>query len=96
MHNDSPELVSTRRVVFDRAFTLGADPEIYQPGAYVVETTEQMFGARGHTGLRRTSTVLIVPTPTGSFSRKVSGTDLDQAIAQDAIESTAAHLNRGV
>jgi hypothetical protein len=45
---------------------------------------QQVLEANGHGALRRMSTVLVVPTPTGSFSRQVSGAELDQAIAEDA------------
>jgi hypothetical protein len=45
---------------------------------------QQVWDANGHSALRRMSTTLVVPTPTGSFSRQVSGIELDQAIAQDA------------
>jgi hypothetical protein len=82
--NDDQELYTTKRVTFSRPFTLGAAPEVYPAGAYDVETMQQVWDANGHSALRRMSTTLVVPTPTGSFSRQVSGIELDQAIAQDA------------
>jgi hypothetical protein len=82
--NDNPELYTTKRVTFCRPFTLGSAPEVYPAGAYQVETMQQVLEANGHGALRRMSTVLVVPTPTGSFSRQVSGAELDQAIAEDA------------
>lgn len=82
--DDSPELYSTRQVIFSGPFTLGAAPEVYPAGPYSVETKEQVWEAQGHRALRRVGTVLIVPTPTGTLYREVSGTELDQAIAQDA------------
>lgn len=82
--NDNPELYTTKRVTFSRPFTLGAAPEVYPAGAYQVETMQQVWEAGRHGALRRMSTVLVVPTPTGSFSRQVSGTELNHAIAEDA------------
>jgi hypothetical protein len=88
--DDSPELYTTRRVTFARPFTLGTAPEVYAAGCYEVETKQQVWEASGHSGLRRTSTVLVVPTATGSFSRQVSGIELDRAIAEDAAVGEAS------
>ena len=85
--SDNPELYTTKRVNFSRPFTLGSAPEIYPAGTYEVETMQQVWEGNGHGALRRMSTVLVVPTPTGSFSRQVSGIELDQAIARDAADA---------
>jgi hypothetical protein len=87
--SDDPEVYTTKLVTFSRPFTLGAAPEVYPAGVYQVETKQQVWEASGHSGLRRTSTVLVVPTPTGSFSRQVIGTELDHAIARDAADAKA-------
>lgn len=89
-HEDGFERVTNRRLVFARPFTLGKAPEVYPAGTYEVETREEAWEAQGHRALRRTSTVLVVPTATGTLHRQVSGTELDEAFAQDA-EQVAVH-----
>lgn len=84
--SDNPELYTTKRVNFSRPFTLGSAPEVYPAGAYQVETMQQVLEVNGHGALRRMSTVLIIPTLTGSISRQVSGAELDHAIAQDTAD----------
>ena len=78
------ERYTTRHLVFSRPFTLGSSPEVYPAGTYEVETKQEAWEANGHRALRRMSTVLVVPTPTGTLHREVSGTELDRAFAQDA------------
>jgi hypothetical protein len=85
--DDHPELYSTRNVIFSRPFTLGTAPELYPAGTYAVETKEQVWEAHGHRALHRVGTVLIVPTTTGTLCREVSGADLDEAIALDAVRT---------
>ena len=46
------------------------------------------LGRAAHTAHVRSSTVLIIPTPTGICCREVSGSDLDRALMQD-LESSA-------
>lgn len=79
-----PERYTTRRIVFSRPFTLGKAPEVYPAGIYQVETKDEAIEHAGHTAHVRTGTVLIVPTATGSFSRQVKGSELDEAILRDA------------
>lgn len=73
-----------KRVVFSRPFRLGPEPEVYPAGAYEVETGEEVLQGRGHTAHIRTSTMLIIPTPSGTVHRQISGSDLDKALARDA------------
>ena len=79
-----PERYTSRRVVFANPFTLGKAPEVYPAGTYEVETKELAVDAGGHIAHVRTETVLVVPTATGTFSREVKGSDLDEALARDA------------
>ena len=81
--NNRLERYTTRRVVFTQPFTLGKAPEVYPAGVYEVETKEQPLDAGGHTAHVRTSTVLIVPTASGTYCREVRGRDLDEAILRD-------------
>jgi hypothetical protein len=75
---------TTKRVVFIRPFTLGKAPEVYPAGIYDVEIKEQPLDAGGHTAHVRTSTVLIIPTSSGTRCREVLGNDLDEAVLRDA------------
>jgi hypothetical protein len=85
LHEDQgSERVTSRRLVFTNPFTLGDDAEVYSAGTYEVETTQETLEANGHRALRRTSTILVIPTRTGTVHRAVSGTELDQAFAHDA------------
>ena len=81
------ERYTTRRVVFARPFTLGEAPEVYPAGVYEVETEEQPLELGGRTAHVRTSTVLTVPTASGTYAREVRGGDLDEAILRDAENS---------
>ncbi len=78
------ERYTTRRVVFARPFTVGNAPEVYPPGVYDVETKEHSLEAAGHTAHVRTSTVLIIATHSGTLSREVRGSELDEAVLRDA------------
>lgn len=82
--NDGLERYSTRHVFFARPFTIGKATEVYPAGAYHIETKELAVEAGGHTAHVRTSTVLIIPTSTGTCSREVQGSDLDEALSRDA------------
>lgn len=78
------ERYTTRCVVFASPFTLGKDPEVYPAGTYEVETKEEVVERGGYAAHVRTATMLTIPTATGTVSRPVKGSDLDQAIAGDA------------
>ena len=78
------ERYTTRRVVFTQQFTLGKAPEVYPAGVYEVETKEQPLDMGGHTSHVRTSTVLTIPTGSGTYCREVRGDELDDAILRDA------------
>jgi len=81
---DGLERYSTRRVVFAHPFTLGAAPEIYPAGEYDVETKEQAIERANRVAHVRTSTILIIRTASSTCSREVRGTELDDALVQDA------------
>jgi hypothetical protein len=93
--DDILERYSTRQVVFAHPFTLGSSPEAYPAGSYEVETKVQPIELGGHTALVRTSTVLIIPTPTGTCSRVVSGSELDRALMHDAGGEPSGTLGSG-
>ena len=88
--SDGSERYTTERIVFRNAFTLGAAPEVYAAGVYRVETKKQPVEAGGHTALVRTSTVLVIPTGTGSYCREVRGSELDAAILRDSAQHEAS------
>ena len=78
------ERYNTRRVVFASPFKLGKDAEVYPAGAYVVETKEEAVERGGYAAHVRTATTLVIATATGTSSRQVKGTDLDEALVRDA------------
>ena len=82
-----PERYTTRRVVFAHRFTLGEAPEAYPAGSYEVESREEAVEPGGYTAYVRTATMLIVPTPAGTCSRPVEGSELDDASLRDAERS---------
>lgn len=73
-----------RRVVFRHPFTLGAAAETYPAGSYVVETESCAYEGNEHTANVRTSTVLVLNTPTGTRDVHVNGSDLDAALRADS------------
>jgi hypothetical protein len=75
---------SDQRVVFHREFTLGASRESHPPGPYVIETAEEAYATGGHTAHVRKSTLLIVPTPTGTRSIPINVLELEAALKKDA------------
>jgi hypothetical protein len=79
---------TTRRVVFSSPFSLGASPEVYRAGTYDVETAEDTVAGNEHTAHVRTSTVLIIPTPSGTRHINIRGSDLDAALKEDAERQT--------
>ena len=82
------EFYTKRLLEFARPFVLGSAPEVYPAGTYEVESRHEVLDLNGHGMARRMSTVLVVPTPAGTLHRNVSGTELDNAFAQDAQQST--------
>lgn len=83
LQNNGLERYTTRRVVFNRPFTLGKASEVYPAGVYRVETKEQPMEIGGHTAYVRTGTVLVIPTATGSYCRDVRSHELDEAVSRD-------------
>ena len=81
---EGPEHLATSRVVFVRPFTLGSDPEVFPAGIYDVETAQRTLEVPGMTAYLSTSTVLIIPTPTGFRWLNVLASDLDAAVLRDA------------
>ena len=77
------ERYTTRCVVFHHPFTLGAAAEVYAAGSYDIETNEQTIECAGHVAHVRTSTTLIIRTPTGTCARQVRGSELDYALSLD-------------
>lgn len=82
-----------RHIVFHHPFTLGASPEVYPAGSYVVETENCAYEGNIHTALVRTSTVLVVATPSGTRNVHVNGSDLDAALEADAARQGASDPN---
>ncbi len=84
------ERYTSERVVFRRPFSLGKSPDVYPAGTYEVETKKLPATAAGHTAWIRASTVLVVPTSTGSLCREISGKELDEALLNDSRQSLAS------
>lgn len=82
--SDGLERYTTRRLDFAHPFTLGKAPEVYPAGVYDVETKEQPLDAGGHTAHVRTSTLLTIPTASGTYCREVRASDLEEAVLRDA------------
>jgi hypothetical protein len=82
--DDSTERRTSRKVVFSRPFTIGSSAEVYPAGTYEVETAEAIFEGVEHIAHVRTSTVLIIPTASGTCDRKVLGKELDEALKRDS------------
>lgn len=74
---------SDRTVIFHDQFTLGASAQIFPAGRYVIEDGDCSYEGQGHTGHVRSSTVLVITTPTGTRNVSVNGSDLDSALAAD-------------
>lgn len=87
------ERFTNETLVFQRPFSLGNAPETYPAGSYQIESKLQSIENNGHTAWVRTSTVLVVATATGSFSREVQGSDLDAAIRLDAEQGRTSGLS---
>jgi hypothetical protein len=79
-----PTRYTDREVVFHDQFTLGTSPEIYAAGRYVIETGDRTYEGIAHAAHVRDSTVLIIPTPSGTRSVQVSEADVLAALATDA------------
>ena len=72
------------RVVFTQPFTFGQAPEVYPAGVYEVEIEEQPLEAGAPTAHVGVSTVLTIPTASGTYCREPRGSDLDEAISRNA------------
>lgn len=81
--SEAPERYSSRHIVFGQPFKLGNDPEVYPAGSYEVETAERALEAGTSRAYVRASTTLIIPTRTGTVSRQVRASDLDDALERD-------------
>jgi hypothetical protein len=74
---------SDHKVEFHHEFTLGGAAEVYPPGRYAVESAEEIHEQNGHSARVRTSTVLIVPTPSGTRAVQVNARELEAALETD-------------
>lgn len=74
---------TNERIIFRKPFTLGRSPEVYSAGVYQVETMRVPAEGAWHTAWVRSSTVLVIPTATGSYCHEVRWCDLDEAILRD-------------
>jgi len=86
-------------VVFHSEFTLGSSGDIYPPGDYIIETAETRHSAGGHTAHVHRSTLLIVPTLSGTRAVPVDSGQLEAAMNEDAQgqrpETAAKSLSTG-
>lgn len=82
-----------QRVVFHDPFTLGCSPNLYPAGTYLVETEHCAYEGNEHTAHVRTSTVLVLPTASGTRDLHVSGCELDAALSADAQHENASDPN---
>jgi len=57
---------------------------VYPPGRYVIETAEDSYAAAGHTAHVRKSTLLIVPTASGTRGIPINIRELEDALNEDA------------
>ena len=81
---------SDEQVVFHHEFTLGTSEDVYPPGRYIVETGEDSYAASGHSAHLRKSTLLIVPTESGTRAMPINVRELEAALKEDAERD---HLN---
>lgn len=75
---------SDQQVVFRYEFSLGESEEVYPPGRYVLEAADDSYSASGHTARVRKSTLLIVPTASGTRSIPINVGELESALKKDA------------
>jgi len=78
-----PVQYTDRTVIFHDQFTLGASAQIFPAGRYVIEIGDCSYEGNGHTAHVRSSTVLVITTPTGTRNLRVNESDLDCALAAD-------------
>jgi len=75
---------SDQQAVFHYEFRVGASGDVYPPGRYVIETAEDSYAAAGHTAHVRKSTLLIVPTASGTRGIPINIRELEDALNEDA------------
>ena len=75
---------SDEAVVFRHEFTLGAASEVYPAGRYTIETARDAHDVSGHEAKVRKSTMLIVPTASGTRAVQVQACDVETALRADA------------
>ena len=83
---------SEEHVVFRHEFTLGSSPDVYPPGVYIIEAAETRHSAGGHTAHVHRSTLLIVPTSSGTRAIPIDVRELEFAMKQD-VERPAAETS---
>lgn len=76
---------TTRKTVtFSKPFSLGADPEVFPAGQYVVETDEELLEPLSFTAYRRVATIMNTPSKGGiSRALTIDPADLDAALSRD-------------
>jgi hypothetical protein len=74
---------SSRTVVFTRSFSLPGVEAVQPPGAYTVETDEELLEDLSFQAYRRTATTIRLPSPSGK-------TWLDQMVLVDPLDLEAA------
>src|SRR6476660_2800825 len=75
---------SDQQVVFRQDFSLGLSGEVFPAGRYIVETAEDSYAAGPHAAHVRKSTLLIVPTASGTRAIPINFRELEAALTEDA------------
>ena len=83
---------SDQHVVFRHEFTLGSSGGVYPPGDYIIEVAETRHLAGGHTAHVHRSTLLIVPTSSGTRAIPIGIRELEVAMKHD-VERQAAETS---
>ena len=81
--NGGTERVSTRRVRFERPFTLGKTDEVFPAGTYEIETIEQALETAAYTAHVRKSQTLNIRTATRLRCRELLMGELDTPLQRD-------------
>jgi hypothetical protein len=78
------ERTTRKTVTFCNPFSLGADPEVFPAGHYVVETDEELLEPLSFTAYRRVATIMNIPPRAGvSRALTIDLDDLDAALSHD-------------
>ena len=78
------ERTTRKTVTLRKPFSLGADPEVFPAGQYVVETDEELLEPLSFTAYRRVATIMTIPYRAGvSRALTINPDDLDAALFHD-------------